>query len=118
MVLITCIVNALRTQRRPFTYRSHTLVGAISGVYAFWLGRACLYVGKSGNIGFRLHQHRMQGHNERLQRYFRAWPRDIETSYIALADHSPGEVAAFERQAIELLRPIANVLHNRRTQRQ
>ena len=118
MAVIACIINALLSQRRPFAYNSHTLVGAIRGVYAFWLDRsACLYVGKSEHIGLRLYQHRMQEHNERLQRYFHAWPTDIEMSYIALNDHTSGEIASFEQQAITLLRPIANVMHNRRTQR-
>lgn len=118
MAAIDRIVMALKTQRRPFTYRSHTLIGAVSGVYAFWIDHgACLYVGKSERIGSRLRQHRLQEHNECLRRYFHAWPADIEMSYIALNEHTPQEVALFEQQAITLLRPIANVTHNRRTRR-
>lgn len=118
MAVIACIINALLTQRRPFTYNSHTLVGAVRGIYAFWLDRsACLYVGKSEHIGSRLYQHRMQGHNEHLQRYFHAWPTDIEMSYVALSDHTPQEIGSFEQQAIALLRPITNVTHNIRNRR-
>lgn len=74
-------------------------------------------MGKSEDIGHRLHQHRVQGHNERLQRYFHAWPKEIEMSYVALNDHTAEEIGSLEQQAIALLRPIANVTYNRRYRR-
>lgn len=111
--LIECILQTLRAKRQPFTYRLHSTVGGrVSGVYAFWLGRACLYVGKSTDIGTRLYQHRMSEHNPKLQRYFHAWPRSIETSYAPLGDPSPRDLDRAEREAILHLRPRANVLHN------
>ena len=108
--MIGCILQTLCGKRYPFTYRFHkTIGGSVSGVYAFWLGRSCLYVGKSIDIGNRLYQHRMNEHNPKLHRYFRAWPQNIETSYASLNDPSTEDLDKAEREAILYLRPLANV---------
>lgn len=112
MVLIACIVNALRAGQRPFTFRFHATVAAAQGLYAFWLNGKCLYVGESLNLSNRLYQHRMREHNRKLQRYFDVYPKDIQASYVVLDDRSNQDRFALEREAILRLRPTANITHN------
>ncbi len=109
MAVLTCILSALRNGQRPFTYEFHKRVAAVQGLYAFWLGGKCLYVGESGNLSQRLYQHRMQEHNAKLKKYFRAYHGDIQVSYC----HLPNEENRFllERAAIRQLRPTANIAH-------
>jgi len=106
------VIEALQRGRRPFTYCFDQRVGdGVSGLYAFWLGKRCLYVGMSVDISRRLHQHRTQEHNHRLLQYFRAWWNDIEASYVALSRRHPHELQRFERILIKHLRPLTNVMY-------
>ncbi len=106
------VTEALRRRRRPFTYRfDQRIDDGVSGLYAFWLGPSCLYVGMSMDISRRLHQHRIQEHNHLLSQYFRAWWNDIEASYVALSRRHPHELQRFERSLIKRLRPLTNIMH-------
>lgn len=109
MVIPACILNALRCRQRPFTFRFHATVAAVQGLYAFWLGGKCLYVGESVNLKNRLYQHRMQEHNTKLERYFNIYPRDIKASYVVLGDRQ--DRRTLEREAIRYLRPVANIAY-------
>lgn len=111
---IASIIDSLRANRRPFDYGFDQRVGyGVHGLYAFWLGRRCLYIGMSTDISRRLHQHRTQEHNARLLKYLRAWWRDIEASYVALDLSRSTDLQALERAAITTLRPMTNVVHQR-----
>ena len=78
------------------------------GLYSFWLGTCCLYIGMSTQIRRRIYQHRMQEHNELLERYFKAFWLDIEASFVVLPNLSQAELRTVERGAIRWLRPRAN----------
>ena len=109
MAIIRCIINVLRTRRNPFSYNYHNRINnQIKGVYVFWLHNCCLYVGQSENISRRMYQHRMTEHNRKLERYLKAFPREIEVSYFVLPDKSEAEILKFEQKIIRLLRPITN----------
>ena len=56
-----------------------------------------------------MYQHRIAEHNEKLERYFKAFSKEIEVSYFVLRDKSDTELRRFERKVIRLLRPITNV---------
>lgn len=114
MAILVCILAALRCRQGPFTFGFHAAVDAVQGLYAFWLGGKCLYVGESNNLRNRLYQHRMREHNPKLERYFNAYPRDIKASYVALSNHAAHERRALERQAIRYLRPATNIAHAQR----
>lgn len=111
--LITCVMAALRSQRRPFTYNYHNQFGEnVRGLYAFWARGMCLYVGMSENIGTRIYQHRMNEHNRELDRYFSAFAREIDVACIQMQDKTRRELRQLERKAICNLRPITNIAHS------
>ena len=112
VAVLACILNALRNGQRPFTYEFHKRVVQAQGLYAFWLGGKCLYVGKSINISQRIYQHRMQEHSTTLERYFKAYPSDIQVSYCSLTNHTGEDVLALEKATIQSLRPAVNITHN------
>lgn len=106
------VVKLLCSCRRPFNYALESRIGRnVSGLYAFWLGQRCLYVGMSMQLVRRLHQHRMQEHNEVLARFMSAFWRDIEMSYVQLTGCSKTDIHKLERSAIRALKPRTNVLN-------
>lgn len=107
--IIRVVLARLRGERRPFTPALPGRVQGIAGLYAFWVGSHCLYVGMSTNLGMRLYQHRRQPHNDLLTAYLRAWWKEIEASCVAMPDISPACLQQLEREAICALRPHANV---------
>ena len=111
MAILICILAALRSRQGSFIFGFHAAVGAVQGLYAFWLGGKCLYVGESSNLRNRLYQHRMWEHNPKLERYFNAYPRDIMASYVALTNHAARERRALEKQVIRYFRPVTNIAH-------
>lgn len=97
-------------KRRAFHYGFHNRIrGGLIGLYVFWVGKACLYVGKSTNISQRLYQHRMQEHNPHLERYFRAFANLIEVSYISQEECQSADLLSLEGSIVRTLRPITNV---------
>ena len=113
MNIFRCALRTLRTRREGFRYGFHSQFASdAKGLYAFWLaGGACLYVGK-GNIRQRMYNHRMREHNGDLDRFFSAFERDIEVSYVRLDECSDLELRDLERNAIRTLRPVTNKQHN------
>ncbi len=112
-VIIECVINALRTRRCAFTYNYHNRVSiGECGLYSFWCRSRCLYVGMSTNLHQRMLSHRLREHNAMLAKYFRAFPQNIEVSYVALGDKSGIELRCLERKAIRFLRPATNINHN------
>ena len=107
---VCCAVRALRNNRRRFDYNCHNKAPLASGLYAFWVENACLYVGKSINLRTRLYQHRMQEHNSTLDRYLKAFAQQVEVSMATPAECNGADLVPLERQLIHILRPISNVL--------
>lgn len=103
------VATCLRNRRRPFTHSFDARIGAkAQGIYAFWLNSCCLYVGMSTTLRQRMYQHRMQEHNDVLDRYFKAFWRDIEASCVELNGRSKQDLLVAERDTIRLLRPRTN----------
>ena len=103
-------VHDLKSDIQPFNRKfDSALDRGTAGLYAFWLGRRCLYVGMSKDIRRRLHEHRVQEHNAKLKRYFIAFTLDIDASLVNLGDLSENEIRRLEQAAIHKLRPAANI---------
>ncbi len=107
-----CAAHVLRLKRRRFDYNCHNRIPqGIGGLYAFWLSSgACLYVGKSNNLGRRLYQHRMQEHNDKLASYLKSFAEAIEVSHVTSQDCNGADVTSLEMQLIHTLRPLTNIL--------
>ena len=79
------------------------------GIYIFWRGDICVYVGKAerSSIRKRLSKHYVGTHNEYLKRW-------IESSITLVFQYEPVEskqsISAKERIRIKKYRPITNVL--------
>lgn len=109
-----CVADLLTSRRWPFSYGFHNRVASGKvGLYAFWYGNACLYVGKSTDIQRRLYQHRFREHNPKLLQYFRAFARDIKVSYVSGDDCRTINLLSLEGNIIKDLRPITNVVRPR-----
>ena len=107
------LADCLRNGRRPFTHMfDHRIGRTEQGLYAFWLRSSCLYVGMSTVLRRRIHQHRMQEHNDTLSRYFIAFWSDIEASFVALNGKTEPELRRAEREVIQQLRPRTNKIHS------
>ena len=113
------IIDSLQSRRGPFSYNYHSRINSeLRGLYAFWLGsHCCLYVGYSTDIRDRMRGHTMQEHNSRLARYFKAFPYDIQVSYVTLCDWSDAKLRQYEDELIEVLRATCNVAR-KKTQQQ
>ena len=100
------IIDSLQSQRDPFNYNYHNRINSeVRGLYAFWLGsRCCLYVGRSTDIQDRMYGHIMQEHNPCLDKYFKAFPHDIEVSYVTLCGWSVAKLEHYEGELIKVLR--------------
>ena len=109
MVVFRCAVNILRNRRHGFHYNFHHLAPKVEGLYAFWLNTgACVYVGESGDISQRMYEHRMGKHNEDVERYFKAFARQIEVSYYVLQNSTGDDRRDLETRLIRALRPFTN----------
>lgn len=108
------VVQILQRCRSAFTYRVDRFIRRDSpGIYAFWLGTKCLYVGMSTQLGVRIHQHRLQERNDVLLRWFHAFPREIEIAVATMEGSAQTELRKIERHAIRALMPEANKTHRR-----
>ena len=106
------VLAVLRGRREEFHYTFADQVAAgLMGLYAFWLeSGACLYVGQSIDIRRRLRDHKLREDNATLERWFRAFAREIQVSYVGKPRHLTGSViASLEERAIHALRPLTNV---------
>ena len=109
--IVNRVIEVLRSQRNRFGYNSHTRADAdVRGLYAFWLGSGlCLYVGQTTDIKGRMYRHFMQEHSHCLIRYFRAFPQEIEMSYITLDGWSAAKLRRYEQETKRILRAVCNI---------
>ena len=81
---------------------------SMPGVYTFWRGEICIYVGISKNIRGRLLQHFENCHNPNLK----AWIRSHYTLHFRiLSVHDRRHQQMRERTLIKRLNPSCNVAH-------
>ena len=107
--VVSCVGQLLRERRSAFDFGFHSRVGkGRSGLYAFWSGSACLYVGKSTDIGRRLYGHRMQEHNTKLDQFFRAFSDQIEVSVVSQEECGSADLLSLEGYFIRTFRPLTN----------
>lgn len=105
--MIRVVLAQLRGRRYRFSPGLSYVVGRdVPGLYAFWIGCCCLYVGMSGHIGKRLHEHLVRQHNRRLEIYLRGYCKDIEVTVAPVTN--PAYLRGLEAEAILALRPRAN----------
>lgn len=106
--VIRAILAQLRGRHRyRFSPGLSYVVGRdMPGLYAFWVGCCCLYVGMSKHIGRRLHEHLVRQHNRRLDIYLRGYRGNIEVTVAPVTD--PANLRSLEDEAILALRPRAN----------
>ena len=83
------------------------------GVYGFWYGTRCIYVGKAANqpIKERLKQHWTDAKNPRLREWFEAKGREICFAYKVITEKK--EIDAVERLYIKRFQPLTNVIRYR-----
>ena len=114
------IVGSLQSQRNLFNCNYHSRIDSeVCGLYAFWLrSGCCLYVGQSEDIRDRMYKHFMQEHNLCLAEYFKAFPQDIEVSYVTLCGWSVAKLGQYEDELIEILRAICNVARKKTLQQE
>lgn len=108
---------------RHTSYRKHVKwsyanIGNISpfffGIYSIWSRTTgkCVYVGKGDSLTIRerLMGHWRSSHNLRLKLWIQAFGSDLDICYFAV---SKDKIDIQERRLIRLLRPEANIQHNR-----
>ena len=94
---------------RPFDYNYHNRVGdGAGGLYSFWLRGCCLYVGLSMDIRRRLWQHRTNETNQELDRYMRAFSKEIEVSHVILEGITGRVLEDIEAKVIRSMNPKTN----------
>jgi excinuclease UvrABC nuclease subunit len=77
------------------------------GVYSFWLGKLCIYVGKGNPINRRLFEHWMRkSHVEELHEYFDGFGRKIKL-YVRFCDTN-AEAFEIEKELIRQFKPKLN----------
>ena len=94
---------------KPFDYNYHNKVGVgVRGLYSFWLRGCCLYVGRSIDIRRRLWEHRTNEANPILDKYRRAFSREIEVSHVPLKDITEPILSDIEAKVIRAMSPKTN----------
>jgi len=85
----------------------------IVGIYIFWRGPICLYVGqaKEQDLKKRLNQHYSDCHNSWLSLWLQSGHK-ISFSYEAVTNKA--SIDAKERNRIRSLKPLTNITHNRK----
>jgi len=92
-----------------FNYLNLQSVPADHGIYIFWSGHFCIYVGKAEKMTLhdRLKAHYNGSHNEDLKLWIKS-SNAIEFSYETAAN--TGAIPAKERNRIKTLAPLTNKL--------
>ena len=108
------IRTKLSRNRYPFSYRTISRgIDDRPGLYSFWLGKGCLYVGMSEtDVRRRLLEHYRAESNPRLARYFRLFPREILCSHALLGDATL--VSEVEPILVGSMNPKTNTHYKRR----
>lgn len=96
-------------QRFPFSLSVvKRLAPTAPGVYGFWYGRYCIYVGKTERqfIRERLLDHWNHSHNDQLRDWLRAKRDDLQIAFAQVDDTR--QIAKYERYYIRRYQPLAN----------
>lgn len=103
------IVDLLRRCRLRFTYTvGRRFPRNARGVYAFWRGKTCLYVGETIHFPRRMDEHRDRTHNPKLYQWFQSFPDNIEVSFVRIEDADKRLLQRVEAQVIRCLNPDTN----------
>jgi len=80
------------------------------GIYGFWFGKNCIYVGKADlqAIYSRLVQHYKGTHNRILRLWIEAKGPRLRVSYKAISNSA--DIDVMERVCIQRFKPLANVI--------
>ena len=102
-------VGVLRRCRLRFTYTvGRRFPQDARGIYAFWRGKTCLYVGETIHFPRRMEEHRDRTHNPKLYQWFQSFPDNIEVSFVHFEDADKRLLRRIEAQIIRCLHPDAN----------
>ena len=104
---VSDVINALRSELRPFDYMFHEQVLNTAGLYSFWLREICLYVGMSTELRRRIEEHARNEPNIGLRGYINAYPNEIMISIVYL-NYDEDMLRKLETKAIGDLCPITN----------
>jgi excinuclease UvrABC nuclease subunit len=74
------------------------------GIYIFWSGRLCLYVGKATNLRQRLISHWRESHNDDLNVWIRCLGSKLCVSLVPIS----GDLQTAEQALIDRHRPHLN----------
>lgn len=113
--IVRLVAMDLRATRQPFRRGYEECIHSpIRGIYAFWQGPLCLYIGMSIDIARRLRHHRLQEHNEALEKRLRAYWRDVDASHVVLPHYDERCLRAIESALIDTLQPRTNLVRPQR----
>lgn len=77
------------------------------GVYVFWRGKVCIYVGKTDRpLSLRLREHWAQCHNDELRAWIRAYGSELLFQWECVQDLTA--IRKFEQRYIDSFRPLTN----------
>jgi excinuclease UvrABC nuclease subunit len=78
------------------------------GVYGFWYGKYCVYVGKTEaqTLFKRLIDHWEGSHNPSLKEWIQAKRDDLQIAFIQINDKN--QIATYERYYIRTFQPLTN----------
>ena len=93
-----CLFNSLNISKIPYDAR---------GVYSFWFGNRCIYIGQAKNqrVRDRLLQHFKGSHNQILNLWINAYGGQLEfCCYLT----KPHKINFLEKLLIRAWKPVAN----------
>jgi hypothetical protein len=96
---------------KPFTLAHiHRYAPDLPGVYTFWFGRYCVYVGQSKkqSIRKRLIDHWQGSHNPALSIWIKAKKDSLTVSWLPV--ERVAVIPVIEKRCIQRLQPLTNVL--------
>lgn len=102
----TCDAECKRIPFRLSALNKH--VPEKAGVYAFWFGDYCVYVGKTEKQSLlkRLRDHWQGSHNPQLGLWIEAKRDSLFVAFIEI--DSLDQIATYERYYIRVLQPLTN----------
>jgi len=99
-------------ERYPFTLSTinSKVPPERNGVYAFWSGRYCVYVGKTEvqTLRKRLCDHWSETHNPRLRKWIAVKKARLMISVHAIDDAK--SISTYEKYYIKKFQPLTNVI--------
>ena len=78
------------------------------GIYCFWLGKRCIYIGKAQRqtLAKRLEQHRVVCHNDSLELFLNVYGNKMSFCYLPISNSD--KINEVERKFIARLQPKCN----------